>query len=94
VARSQDREAATLIDRVALAFLSGLSALVLAGLIWGGIAITAAQFGFERSPPLWPVAIFASVMTLIGFVALENFVGNLVGGLVRATLRLLGWLTP
>lgn len=94
MARSHDRETATLLDRVALAFLSGLSALALAALVWGGIAIAAPQFGFDGSPSLWPVAIFAAVMALLGFVAQENFVGNLVGGLIRVVLRWLPWLTP
>lgn len=94
MARSPDRETATLLDRVALAFLSGLSALVLAALFWGGIALLAAQLGFERLPPLWPVAVFATLMALVGFIALENFVGELVGSLVGSVLRWLGWLTP
>ena len=92
--RPQDRESATLLDRVALAFLSGLSALALAALLWGGIAIFWAQLGFDGLPPLWPVVGFAAVMALIGFVALENFVGELIGSLLRPVLRLLGWLTP
>ena len=95
MARSQqDRESATFIDRVALAFLSGVSALLLAALVWGGVAITAVQFGFENSPPLWPVVAFASAMAVLGFVAMENFIGELIGSLIRSVLRLLGWLTP
>jgi len=94
VARSPDRETATLLDRVALAFLSGLSALVMAGLVWGGVAITAAQFAIEWSPPLWPVGLFAALMALVGFVMLENFVGNLIGSLAGAVLRLLHVLVP
>jgi TRAP-type C4-dicarboxylate transport system permease small subunit len=94
VAPSPDRETATLFDRVALAFLSGLSALLLAALLWGGIALFAAQVGFDGLPPFWPVAAFATAMALVGFVALENFVGDLIGSLVRPVLRWLGWLAP
>ncbi|MCC2657653.1 MAG: hypothetical protein K0Q76_2761 [Panacagrimonas sp.] len=94
MARPQHRESATLLDRVALAFLSGLSALALSALLWGGIALFWSQLGFDGLPPLWPVLGFAAVMALIGFVALENFVGELIGSMVRPVLRLLGWLTP
>lgn len=95
MARSQqDRESATLLDRLALAFLSGLSGLVLAALLWGGAAIFAAQLGHGGLPPLWPVVTFAIVMALIGFVALENVVGELVGRLINAASRCLGWLAP
>lgn len=94
MARSPDRETATLMDRVALAFLSGLSALMMAGLVWGGVAITAAQLTVDWSPPLWPVGLFAALMALVGFVMLENFVGNLIGSLAGSVLRLLQFLTP
>jgi TRAP-type C4-dicarboxylate transport system permease small subunit len=94
VARSTDPETATLLDRVALALLSGLWALALAALVWGGIAMVLAQLRFEGLPPLWPVLAFASSMALVGFLALENLVGNLVGSLVGSVLRWLGWLTP
>ncbi len=94
MARSQDRESATLLDRAALAFLSGLSALALAALVWGGVAIFRAQLGFDGLPPLWPVVAFAALMAVLGFIALENFIGELIGSLVQSVLRLLGWLTP
>ena len=95
MARSQqDRESATLTDRVALAFLSGLSALALAGLVWGGAALFWAQLGNAGLPPFWPVLAFGSLMAAIGLVAQENVVGNLRGSLVQSVLRLLGWLTP
>lgn len=94
MARSPDRETASLMDRIALAFLGGLSALVLAALAWGGVAILAAQLGFEGLPPLWPVGVFTSVMAMLGFIALENFVGNLIGSMIRAVLHWLHWLVP
>lgn len=94
MARSPDRETVTLMDRIALAFLSGLSALALAALVWGGVAILAAQLGFEGLPPLWPVWVFTSAIAVLGFIALENFVGNFIGSMIRAVLHLLHWLTP
>lgn len=95
MARSQqDRESATLLDRLALAFLSGLSALMLSALLWGGVGLFAAQLGRGGLPPLWPVVTFTIVMALIGFVALENVVGELVGRMINVVSRWLGWLAP
>ena len=81
-------------DRLALAFLSGLWVLVLAVLVWGGAAILCAQVGWNALPPLWPVATFAILMALIGFLALENVVGELVGRMIGMASRWLGWLAP
>jgi hypothetical protein len=94
VARSHDRETATLLDRVALALLSGVSALALAALLWAGVALLWAQIGSGGLPPFWPVIAFAGVMAAIGFVALENVVGELIGRLAGSVLRWLGWITP
>lgn len=77
-----DREAATLMDRVALAFLSGASALVLGALLWGGLLL-----GFHHAPaPFAWVGLFSAVMAVLGFVLLENFVGNWVGSFARWVL--------
>ena len=95
MARSQqDRESATMVDRLALAFVSGLSALVLAALVWGGVALLVAQIGWNGLPPPWPVVAFAVLMAGIGFVALENVVGELVGRMISSVSRWLGWLAP
>lgn len=94
MATAPDRERATLLDRFALGALSGFSALLLGGLLWGGLSITAAQLGFDSLPsPIW-VGAFAGLMALLGFVLLENFVAVAVARMLHWVLRLLRILTP
>jgi len=94
MATPRDREQITLMDRVALAFLSGCSALVLGGLLWAGVYLTAAQFALDWAPSFGWVAGFAAAMAVLGFILLENFVGNWVGDFASGVLKLLRAITP
>lgn len=94
MATPRNRERTTLMDRVALAFLSGGSALVLGGLLWAAILLVAAQLAFDWAPSFGWVAGFAAAMAVLGFVLLENFVGNWVGDFASGALKLLRALTP
>ena len=89
-----ERDAATLMDRVALAFLSGVCALLLGSLLWGGIWIASAQLHGDLHLSFAWVAGFAALMALLGFVLLENFVGNWVGSFARRVLDALHLLVP
>lgn len=88
MATPRNREETTLMDRVALAFLSGGSALVLGGLLWAGVCLTEAQLALDGVPSFGWVAGFAIVMAVLGFVLLENFVGNWVGAFASGVLKL------
>ena len=91
---SRDREAATLTDRVALGFLSGLCALLLGGLLWCGAWVASAQLHLDLHLPFAWVVFFASVMALLGFVLLENFVGAWIGSFARWVLNALRVIWP
>lgn len=92
MAAIREREQATFMDRCALAFLSGLSALVLGALIWGAIATLSAQLDFDGFPAFAWVLAFAAVMGALGFLLLENFVASAVGRLWRWLIGLGGWI--
>lgn len=77
------QDEATLTDRVALAFLSGLSALAAGGLIWLSISLLSAQLLFDWVPPFSWVLWFAGAMAMVGFLLLENLVVRLAGGIWR-----------
>lgn len=89
MARTRSGEAATLIDRVALGLLSGGSAFLLAGLVWGGVFMLLGQIGSDASPPFAAVWVFSAVMAVLGFVLLENFVAHWIGELLHKVLGLL-----
>lgn len=89
MARPRNREEATLMDRVALAFLSGVSALLLGGLLWAAVSLLAAQLALNWALSSGWIAGFGAAMALLGFVLLENFVAHWVGASVRGLLRLL-----
>jgi hypothetical protein len=70
-------------DRVAVAFLSALSALIIGGLAWfafAGLNQAGVQFVVVPTRALW---VFVAVMGLAGFFLMENFVLNVVGFIGR-----------
>lgn len=94
MATPRNREETTLVDRVALAFLSGGSALVLGGLLWAAVFPVAAQFAIDWAPSLGWVAGFAAAMAILGFFLLENFVGNWVVAFASSLLKLFRIIAP
>jgi hypothetical protein len=94
MAMPRNRERTTLMDRVALAFLSGGSALLLGGLLWAAISLTAAQIAPDWTPSLGWVVGFAAVMAVLGFFLLENFVGNWVSDFASGVIKLLRVIAP
>ncbi len=84
--------AATLFDRLAIAFASGLFALVLGSAIWFALM----QIGSTRtSLPLLPfryVLWFAAGMAALGFALLENLLAELFAALLRLIQRLGRWV--
>lgn len=94
MAAPRDRERASLMDRVALALLSGISTLLLGGLLWLGAQLIAAQFALGGVPSFAWVLVAAGGMAALGFVLLENFVGNALGSLLRLVLNLFQAVGP
>ncbi len=94
MAAPRHRERVRLMDRVALGFLSGVSTLLLGGLLWLGAQLIAAQFALGGVPSFAWVLAAAGVMGALGFVLLENFVGNAIGSLLRFVLNLFHAVGP
>ena len=88
MARDRKRDTATLTDRFALAFLSGVAALLLGLPFWAGLALLLARMDAGWHPPFAWVLGFAITMALLGFVLLENFVAHWISGFVRWVLDL------
>lgn len=89
-----DRGRATLLDRMALGVLSGFSALLLGGLAWGAVSISAGKLGLDGLPSLIWVVAFGGAMALLGFALPENFVAAAISRLLRWVLGLLRILAP
>ena len=94
MATPRERERATLMDRVALAFLSGVSTFLLAGLMWFGVRLAAAQFAFGWTPSFSWVLAASALMAVLGFVLLENVVAAGIGALLRWVLNLFRAVAP
>ena len=88
---TRNREAATLTDRFALAFLSGLSALLAGSLIWLAASLFFANLTSDGMASFRWVLLFAGVMALIGFALLENVVVRVLSGAWRGFLRISRW---
>lgn len=86
------QERATLTDRLALAFLSAVTALLVGGLLWLCIAVLAAQLLFDEVPSFAWVLGFAGVMAALGFLLMENHVLRCVTAVGRWFARLARWV--
>ena len=73
------KEPATLFDRIAVAFLSGVTALLTGSLIWLIVFYNLHDFVTELKPSFKPVLIFTGIMSAIGFFTLINLMGNIFG---------------
>jgi hypothetical protein len=74
-------ESITLIDRLAIAFLSGLLAFLTAGLLWlalAGINKAGTHIVFLPVSAIW---WFTGIMTTLGFFNVENFLAEVFGKL-------------
>ena len=87
-------QAPTLIDRCALAFLSGAAAFLLGSVVWFAAFYFSANLSPEGFVPFAWVGLFACVMAVIGFLAMENLVARLIGWLAHKALELLRWASP
>jgi hypothetical protein len=73
----------TLIDRLGMAFLSGLIAFLSAGFLWLALA------GLNRAGiqivilPAWPIGWFTGIMAALGFMGVDNFLVKAFGKLWR-----------
>jgi len=77
--KRKTKEEIKLIDRVAVAFLSGVVALVSGVVVW---FLLVASFDFEGKyifSSFKLVIGFSGIMALAGFLMLENFIANLFG---------------
>ena len=77
--KRKTKEEIKLIDRVAVAFLSGVAALVSGVVVW---FLLIASFDFEGKyifSSFKFVIGFAGIMALAGFLMLENFIANIFG---------------
>ncbi|MGQ0620255.1 MAG: hypothetical protein ACT4QA_10090 [Panacagrimonas sp.] len=92
MATRNGKPAARLLDRCALAFLSALSAFTVSALAWAAVAVVLGQFGVDWLPPFGWVIAFTALMSLLGFLLLENYVIDGVMGLLRWVLSLLRWV--
>ena len=77
--KRKSKEDIRLMDRVAVAFLSGILALFSGFIIW---FLLVASFNFEGkyifSSFKWVIG-FAGIMAIAGFFMLENWIANLFG---------------
>jgi len=75
------KEKITLFDRISVAFLSGLISFVTALIIW---FLFASLLDFE-GPYIYSsfklVVGFAIIMSVLGFLLLDNFIANMLGRL-------------
>ncbi|MGZ3853843.1 MAG: hypothetical protein ACXVBX_13690 [Flavisolibacter sp.] len=73
----------TLIDRLGIAFLSGLIAFLSAGFLWLALA------GLNRAGtqivilPAWPIGWFTGIMAALGFMDVDDFLVKAFGKLWR-----------
>lgn len=67
-------ERASFTDHCALAFLSALAAFVVGALLWLCAALISATFFSGWSPAFAWVWMFTGVMSLLGFLLMENYV--------------------
>jgi len=77
--KRKTKEEITLIDRVAVAFLSGLLSLISGIILW---FLFVAAIGFEGKyiySSFKLVFWFSGLMAIAGFLMLENFIANLFG---------------
>jgi hypothetical protein len=76
-------EPITLIDRLGMAFLSGLIAFLSAGFLWLALA------GLNRAGiqivilPAWAIGWFTGIMAALGFIGVDNFLVKAFGKLWR-----------
>ena len=79
--RSPLKEKTTLVDRIAVALLSGLISFITALIIW---FLFVAVLDFE-GPYIYSsfklVVGFTIIMSVLGFLLLENFIASLLGRL-------------
>ena len=81
---------ATLVDRIAVAFLSSLIALMIGTVIWAFLAgLNLGGATFIVLPFSW-VLWFTLVMAILGFLLLENFLASLFGYLWHGILFVFG----
>ncbi|MGQ0697325.1 MAG: hypothetical protein ACT4PZ_03680 [Panacagrimonas sp.] len=90
--REPRQAAATLFDRCALAFVSGLCAFLVSIFGWLGVTVLMAQFGADWLPSFDWVLAFSMLMSLLGFLLLENYVVTVVMTLWRWILKVLYWV--
>ncbi len=75
------KEEITLIDRIAVAFLSGVVAFITGVIIWF-LLVTAFEFEGKYIFSSFKLVIgFTGIMAIAGFFMLENFIANLFGHL-------------
>jgi hypothetical protein len=73
----------TLVDRLGMAFLSGLIAFLSAGFLWLALA------GLNKAGtqivilPAWPIGWFTGIMAALGFMGADNFLVKAFGRLWR-----------
>lgn len=96
MAARRDRERASLmdLDHVALAFLPGVTTLLVSGLLWFGVWFAAAQFSLGWQPSFGWVVGVSALMVVHGFGFVGHFVGPCVGRLLRWILNLSRAVTP
>jgi hypothetical protein len=81
IRKTPRNEPITLIDRFALAFLSGLLALLTAGILWlalAGINQAGTHIMFLPVSAIW---WFTGIMATLGFFSAENFLAKVLGKL-------------
>lgn len=79
--KKNTNEEITIIDRIAVAFLSGVFAFFTGVIVW---FLLVASFEFEGKyifSSFKLVIGFAGIMAIAGFLMLENFIANLFGHL-------------
>lgn len=82
MADAPEREG-TLTDRLAVAFLSAVSALLLGGLVWIAVLLIAPEFAGPTVTSFRWVLGFTIVMAVLGFLLLDNLIVHVLATLMR-----------
>jgi hypothetical protein len=84
--RSGAAEPATLTDRFAVAFSSGVASFLAVGLIWFGLG---SKLGaFVVVVPFAFVVLFSIVMAILGFALMVNPIASVLSWLLHALMKL------
>jgi len=83
--KEMQKDVVTLVDRLGVALLSAVSALITGTFIWVLVFFSLARISDfqDYQPTFLPVLIFTALMALLGFLTKLNLVANIFGAIWR-----------